>query len=288
VAQQRFGNAQVDGAQTFVTALDPVTGPDALRLEFSSGSFAALEQDAAVLVSQAEADAAGLATGDSVELVLPNGEQRRLEVGGVFATNQTVTGFVVALDTVTAAGAPDLDQYVYVALDDGADAAAVRDGLEAALAGYPVVTVKDRGEFTQETKDQVGQLLLLVNALLVLSIVIAVLGIVNTLALSVIERTREIGLLRAVGMGRGQLRRMVRLESVVISLYGAVLGLALGAVLGLSLVTALRTQGIEVVSVPGGRLLAFLVTAGLVGVLAAVWPARRAARLRVLDAIATA
>ena len=116
---------------------------------------------------------------------------------------------------------------------------------------------------------------------------IAVLGIVNTLALSVIERTREIGLLRAVGMSRRQLRRMVRLESVLIALYGSALGLGLGAVLGSSLTRALSDQGVTELVVPGGRLALFLALGAVIGVLAAVWPARRAARMEVLDAIAT-
>ena len=155
------------------------------------------------------------------------------------------------------------------------------------MAAYPVVALKDQAEFKAEQKQQVEQQLLLINALLVLSLLIAVLGIVNTLALSVIERTREIGLLRALGMVRSQLRRMVRLESVVISVYGAVMGVLLGTAFGVSLSRALAGQGITELAVPGGRLVAFLGIAGLIGVLAAVWPARRAARLRVLDAIAT-
>ena len=164
----------------------------------------------------------------------------------------------------------------------------MRSALEETVSAYPIVSLKDQTEFADEQKAQIDQLLLIINALLVLSVLIAVLGIVNTLALSVIERTREIGLLRAVGMGRSQLRRMVRLESVVISLYGATMGLVLGTVFGVTLTRALADQGIEVLSVPVGRLLVFLVIAGVIGVLAAVWPARRAAKLKVLDAIATA
>ena len=132
------------------------------------------------------------------------------------------------------------------------------------------------------------QLLLLINALLGLSVIIAVLGIVNTLALSVIERTREIGLLRAIGMDRRQLRSMIRLESVAISVYGAVFGLVLGTVFGVSLVQALADQGITQQVVPYGRMVLFLAIGALIGVLAAVWPARRAARLPGADALATA
>jgi len=123
--------------------------------------------------------------------------------------------------------------------------------------------------------------------MLALAVVIAVLGIVNTLALSVTERTREIGLLRAIGMSRRQLRRMIRLESVVMAIFGAVLGLIVGLGFGISLQRTLADDGISELRVPGVQLVIFLVVAALVGVLAAVWPARRAAKLDVLRAIAT-
>ena len=117
--------------------------------------------------------------------------------------------------------------------------------------------------------------------------IIAVLGIVNTLGLSVIERTREVGLLRAVGMSRRQLRSMIRLESVAISILGAVLGIGLGLIFGISLRRAMAGQGITVLSIPWTQLVVFVILAGLVGVLAAVFPARRAARMGVLRAITT-
>ena len=287
VMQQRFGTAQIDGATTFLTALDPDTLDATLTLDYVDGSTEGLRGDG-VLLSETEADAKGVGVGDRLEVLLPNGEQLDVAVGGVFAPNQAVGSVVVPLQAYEAAGGPALDQFVYVDVAADADAAAVRTALERTLADYPVVTLKDQGEFAEEQKGQIDQLLLVINALLVLSVLIAVLGIVNTLALSVIERTREIGLLRAVGMSRAQLRRMVRLESVVISVYGAVLGVVLGTVFGTSLVRALAGQGVNELVVPTGRLLVFLALAALIGVLAAVWPARRAARLQVLDAIATA
>jgi putative ABC transport system permease protein len=239
-----------------------------------------------LLVDEPTAESRGLAVGDVVPAVLPTGDTVDLTVGGVYEANGAVGPYVLSLETHAATGGTALDRYVYVDVDGDADAAAVRERIEASVASYPVVALKDQEEFAEEQRGQVGQLLLLINALLVLSVLIAVLGIVNTLALSVIERTREIGLLRAVGMDRSQLRRMVRLESVVISVFGAVLGLVLGSAFGISLTRALAGQGIEVLVVPGWRLALFLVIAALVGVLAAVWPARRAARLQVLEAIA--
>ena len=125
------------------------------------------------------------------------------------------------------------------------------------------------------------------TALLLLAVVVAILGIVNTLALSVIERTREVGLLRAIGLSRAQLRLMITLESVVIAVLGAVLGVVLGLGFGVALMYAVRDEGLEVISVPAGQLAVFLVLSVVIGVLAAVFPARRAARLDVLRAIAT-
>jgi len=163
----------------------------------------------------------------------------------------------------------------------------VRVGIDAVIADLPTVTLKDQAQFAAEQRAPVDQMLVLIYALLGLAVVIAVLGIINTLALSVIERTREVGLLRAVGFSRRQLRTMVRLESMVISLLGAVLGVGLGLVFGVALQRSQSSSGIEVLSVPFGQLLIFVVLAALVGVLAAVWPARRAARLDVLRAITT-
>jgi putative ABC transport system permease protein len=149
------------------------------------------------------------------------------------------------------------------------------------------VTLKDPGGYAAEQKEQIDLFLTIIYALLGLAIIIAVLGIVNTLALSVIERTREVGLLRAIGMQRRQLRRMIRLESVAIALLGAVLGMIMGVVFGVVLQRAIADQGIDVLSIPWVQLVIFVAISGLVGVLAALLPARRAARLDILTAIAT-
>ena len=155
------------------------------------------------------------------------------------------------------------------------------------MAGYPNVKIQDQSEFKTSIREQVNQLLYLVYALLGLAVVIAVLGIVNTLALSVVERTREIGLLRALGMDRRQLRRTVRWESVAISVYGALLGLLIGLLFGVALQRSLSDQGIATLGIPWVVIVTVVVLSVLVGVLAALWPARRAARLDVLSAIAT-
>jgi putative ABC transport system permease protein len=155
------------------------------------------------------------------------------------------------------------------------------------LTATPSLQLRDQTQFKQDQKRQINQVLIFVLALLVLSLVIAWLGIVNTLALSVFERTREIGLLRAVGMATRQVRRMVRLEAVVISVFGALLGVVLGLGYGAALVRALQSQGVDTTSIPWTQLIGYLVIGALAGVTAAWWPARRAAKLDVLRAIST-
>ncbi len=287
VLQERFTQVQLDGQATFAAAVDAATLDRGLTLEYRSGGSAGLA-GRGVLVDEPTAQARGWEVGDTVAAVSAGGQTAELTVGGVFAANQAVGSVVLSLETDAALGGQALDRYVYVVLADGTDAAAARAAVEGVVDAYPVVSLKDRDEFAGEQKAQVDQVLLLINALLVLSVVIAVLGIVNTLAMSVLERTREIGLLRAVGMGRRQLRRTVRLEAVLISVYGSVLGVGLGLVLGTALTRSLADQGIGELVVPGARVAGFLLLGALIGVVAAAWPARRAARMPVLDAVATA
>jgi putative ABC transport system permease protein len=285
VTQSRFGTARIDGEDAFFVAFDPATIGDALHVDVVSGDMTELASDG-LYVEEPVADENGWVVGQEVEFLLPNGEQRDLRVAGTYEPNEGMGSYVVSMDTFDGTGGAALDRYVYLTVADGA-AGAAREAIEEVVAAYPVVDLKDREEFKDEQRGQVDQLLMIINALLVLSVLIAVLGVVNTLVLSVIERTRELGLLRAIGMSRRQVRRMVRLESVVISVYGAALGLGLGTLLGVSLVGALESQGIARVVLPGGQLVGFLLVGALIGVVAAALPARRAGRLKVLEAIAT-
>jgi putative ABC transport system permease protein len=165
--------------------------------------------------------------------------------------------------------------------------AATSASLKAGLSSYPNLTVQTRAEFEKTQQASIDQLLGLVYALLALAILIALIGIVNTLMLSVFERTHEIGLLRAVGMRRRQIRAMIRSEAVILSVFGALIGIVVGTGLGVALAESLMQQGITDIVVPFSSLVVFLVLAALLGLVAATWPARRAARLNVLEAIAT-
>ncbi|MCZ7525684.1 MAG: ABC transporter permease [Acidimicrobiia bacterium] len=162
----------------------------------------------------------------------------------------------------------------------------VREAAEAALADFPNVEVFSRDEYRRQAERSIDVFLAVMLALLLLAVVIAVLGIVNTLVLSVVERTRELGLLRVVGMSRRQTRAMVRAEAVVVALMGGVLGVAIGLLWAWAMTEALRDQGISVMDVPVLQLLGFVALSAVSGVAAAVFPARRAARLDVLEAIA--
>jgi putative ABC transport system permease protein len=180
-----------------------------------------------------------------------------------------------------------LDGAILMTMAAGTDQASAKHSIEAALTDYPNVTVNTPADITREAQHSVDQLLGIVTALLLLAVVVAVLGIVNTLVLSVMERTRELGLLRAVGATRRQTRTVVRRESLLMSLLGAVTGLALGVGAGIALARALGDEGITTVSVPAPTLVVYFAVAVAVGMLAAVGPARRASRVDVLRAVTT-
>ncbi len=290
VVRQRVVRAELDGLGTQgVVGTDP-GGLATLEVDVVDGGPGADLAPGTVLLEEDWAADKGFGVGDELVVQVPTG-QESWRVAGTFADSPIVFFPVVAsIATLDAAGFTPQDNLVVVDADDDLDAAGrgtVQADLETVVADQPIVTVKDQTAFAAEQREPVDQFVLLIFALLGLALVIAVLGIVNTLALSVIERTREIGLLRAIGVTRGQLRWMVTLESVVISVLGAVLGVVLGVVFGIVLMYALRDEGLEVISVPIGQLGLFLALSVLIGMLAAVLPARRAARLDVLGAIAT-
>jgi putative ABC transport system permease protein len=282
VVRMRFQFLLINDEQSFATALDP-TAVEPLELNVLEGSGEM--RDRTVLLQEFYADEEGLAVGDNLDVEVPDGKQSWEVVGIVEDTPILFTGAVTTIATFDGAGFEPADNALIVYEEEGATG--VQDRLDEVVADLPVVTVLDQQEFAEERRASIDQFLLIIFALLGLALIIAILGIVNTLALSVIERTREVGLLRAIGLSRKQLRRMIRLESVVISLLGAVLGVAMGVVFGVLITYALRDEGLEVIRVPVLQLAVFFVLALVIGVLAAVLPARRAARLDVLKAIST-
>ena len=287
VSPTSYGEARFDGAASAYASVDPTTVEHVLDLNVTSGSVRDLGTDG-VLLTTAAATAHGWTVGDTVPVEFATGP-RDLTVRGVYDNN---TGFVesdyvISRATHEANASDRLDGSALVLVADGANQKAVQDRIAAALADHPDAKVLDRRGYEQEINGMVDRLLTFVQVMLLLSVIIALLGIVNTLALSVFERTRELGLLRAVGMTKAQVRAMVRWESVVISLIGAGVGAALGIGLGLALVQSLKGDGITEVAVPLAQVVAYVIAAALAGVLAAVGPSRSAAGVDVLKAVVT-
>jgi putative ABC transport system permease protein len=281
VTEVRATDATVAGAaHQNVDGVDPAAIGGFTDLGMRSGTVASLSSGE-LLVSQAAATGHGWHLGEAVRIQFGAYRVAELKIGGVFANVGPLSGYLVSNATFTADTGRQVDS-----VDLVRSAAGARASIQRALAGYPGAQLLNQAAFAKSRGAMLASLLNLVTALLVLAVIIALLGIVNTLALSVVERTRELGLLRAIGMRRGQLAQMIAAESVIIAIIGAVLGTALGLGLGAALADAFtRAQQATVVISPG-QIIAYIAAAAVAGVLAAIAPARRAAKLNVLDAIA--
>ena len=276
------GRIKLAGELVPVLVADPpaLAGPITLRVDSGTGALGPDE----LLIQRRTADELGWRVGSTVPGEYPDGATASFRLAGTFADNQLAASpFLIAPASYRPHAPSDLISLAYVDTDGNEP---TRRALEAALAPYPNIRLQDRDATKTQARNEIDQLLAVIIVLLALSILIAALGIVNTLALSVLERTREVGLLRAVGMSRRQLRRMVRYESVVIAVFGAALGLAIGVAFGWAMQRALARQGVDVLSIPVVQLTGYATAAVLIGVVAAIWPARRAARMDVLRAIA--
>lgn len=275
-----------DGAptETFVTTVDDAL-PEVVDLTFVEGGLDALDADS-VVVDRTTAEGSGVSVGDTVDLTFATGSGT-FEVVGIYEPAGFFTGYAATIEGLEAAGVRIGDTFVYVKASDAADLTALRSEIDGVLEGYPGVVVQSQAELKESVQTSINQVLAVIVALLGLAVFIAILGIVNTLYLSVLERTREIGMLRAVGTSRRQVRGMIVLEAVVIALFGAVLGVVLGVGFATALQRTVADLGIGVLSIPWTTLVIYLVIALVVGWLAALWPARRAARLDVLRAVTT-
>jgi putative ABC transport system permease protein len=285
VTEVRFGRARIGADAVSIVGATAATGFNAFNLTLVRGDAGALAKGQ-LLIDEKAADTRHLAIGQPVELLWQAGGRQTITVGGVYETNQFAGQYTVGLDSFDRFSTARTDALATVNLVPGADVPAVRSALDAIAKDVPTITVADQTEFKKQARDQIGQALAIIDGLLALAIIIAALGILNTLALSVIERTREIGLMRAIGTTRPQLRRLIRIEAVIVALFGAVLGVVLGTGFGIALVHALKSQGIDSLALPWTTMGACFVLAGVIGVVAAILPARRAARMDVLKAIA--
>ncbi|KMS81611.1 membrane protein [Streptomyces leeuwenhoekii] len=281
-----------DGAKddSGVTAADPTYAQD-LRRPTTAGSLADAYATDAMSVGSDYADQHGVRVGDTVTVAFEGGKTAKLKVAAITDDDTAIDQGARYISITTMQKYLPADRIppnaiLFAKARDGQEEQAYA-ALKKALDPYPQYQVRDQTDYKQELKDQIGQLLNLVYGLLALAIIVAVLGVVNTLALSVVERTREIGLMRAIGLSRRQLRRMIRLESVVIALFGALLGLGLGMGWGTTAQKLLALEGLNVLDIPWPTIIGVFIGSAFVGLFAALIPAFRAGRMNVLNAIAT-
>ncbi|MCY0934732.1 ABC transporter permease [Streptomyces sp. H34-S4] len=273
-----------------IGAHDPTYAKD-VRRKMVAGEHAAAYAPGSMSVGSEYATKHQVKLGDELTVAFTGGRTVKLKVAGITSDDSNLDKGMKYISTAVAEANVPADKLprpfmLLATAKDGQDDAAYK-AVKADLAEYPQYQVLNQTDYKQALKDQVGQLLNVVYALLALAIIVAVLGVVNTLALSVVERTREIGLMRAIGLSRRQLRRMIRLESVVIALFGALLGLGLGMGWGATAHQLLALQGMKILEIPWPTILGVFAGSALVGLLAALVPAFRAGRMNVLNAIAS-
>jgi putative ABC transport system permease protein len=283
VTSLRVTDALFDGDPTQLASLDADTVEQTFDLDVVEGSVTDLTADG-LAVSEDYAEEQGWELGTVVPITLADGVERELTVQAIYASG----GFsdqLVDHAAVAVPGATPIDSELFVKVAGGVEDDAARRAIESVTASAANAEVQSRPEYSEERAAQIDTLLGLGYALLALAVVIGVLGIANTLALSIVERTRELGLLRAIGMTRSQVRSTVHWESVIIALFGTALGLTVGIVFGWAVVAALAEEGITTLVVPVSSLAMAALLAVVAGVGAALLPARRAARLDVLTAL---
>jgi putative ABC transport system permease protein len=284
VSPMRFGLwRNAEGSERQLISVDPVSLEQVFVTDVQSGSLTDLAGGGVMLQTDAAADLE-VAVGDSITMEFPLTGTEQVPVVATFA-GEGLSNYLISTDAFEDRFSQKLDFMVFVNLEDTVELAAGRAAVERVLEPYPNVELSDQAEFIESQKAQIDVLLTIINALLLLAILIALLGIANTLALSIFERKRELGLLRAVGMTRRQVRRMIRWEAVITALYGALLGLVLGIVLGWAVVTALSDEGLNF-GFPFQLLTTYVIAAAIGGVVASIWPSFRGARTNVLEAIA--
>ncbi|WP_031007203.1 ABC transporter permease [Streptomyces sp. NRRL F-5727] len=277
-------------SQEWLAATEPAYARD-LRREVASGDLAAAYGPGAMSVGSDYATAHGVRVGDTLSVAFAHGSTAKLKVAAITLDSGNVDNGAMYTNVTTARAHVPAERMpapvlLLASARDGQQEAAYAS-LKEALAAYPQYKVSNQADYKEALQKQVGQLLNIVYGLLALAIVVAILGVVNTLALSVVERTREIGLMRAIGLSRRQLRRMIRLESVVIALFGALLGLGLGMGWGTAAQRLLALEGFGVLEIPWPTIVTVFVGSAFVGLFAALVPAFRAGRMNVLNAIAS-
>lgn len=286
VTGYRMAPAMVDGSSTNLTSADPGEMQRIVDFGVTAGSLDDLHAHEIAVYDEVASDR-GWTIGQRIPVQFAETGTQPFTMVATFSERGSMGDYFVGLEAYDANVTERFDFQVLMSVADGTSTADARAAVESLAAAYPQGEVQDRDEYTEAQTANLDTILNLIYALLALAVFIALLGIANTLALSILERTRELGLLRAVGMTRSQLRSTVRYESVIIALLGTTLGLAIGAGFGWAIVKALEGEGLDTFTIPVSQLAVVTVIAALAGVGAAALPARRAARLDVLGAITT-
>ncbi|HEU4656473.1 MAG TPA: FtsX-like permease family protein [Capillimicrobium sp.] len=290
VSAIRFSTSRVEGVsgKSSVSSVDPETLPRVFDNGWEQGSartWSTLDGDGVVL-TQGYAEDHDLAVGQRLRVTTPTGKHLELTVRGIADDDSGLLADLTVSNALAAADFGETQDSIVFLGTDPADEQRVQDSVSALLErAYPVAEVLTLDEFKDQQAGQINQLLVLIYVLLSLAVIVSLFGIVNTLVLSIYERTRELGMLRAIGTSRRQVRTMIRYEAVITSLIGAVIGIALGVLFGIAVAQALADDGFKF-ALPVGTLIVLLVLGMVAGVLAAIGPARRASKLDVLEALA--
>jgi putative ABC transport system permease protein len=284
VTSLRFFDAKVDNSTTQASAVDPANIERGVELDLRAGKITGLGAHE-VAVQADTAKAKNLHVGDTITMFFPETGNQQLKVVAVYGTKEPIGDYAISMQAFDANIAAHVDNDVVVSSASGVSQERARQAVENVLKDYPTAELMTKSQFKGSMASEIDKILNLVYVLLAMALVIALFGIANTLALSVFERTREFGLLRAVGMSRAQVRSTVRWESVLIALLGTTLGTAIGLGFSWALVHALQDKGFNTFAVPAQQLGVIVVFAALAAVAAAALPARRAAKLDMLQAI---
>jgi putative ABC transport system permease protein len=286
VSPFRQAGVRIGGGLTFIAGIDPTSAGEVIDVPFEAGSWEALSRPGTVLIHKGPARAQGLDVGDDLTVTFARTGKQELEVVGIYSDNRLLGDYTTSLGDYEENVAEQLDFLVFVRAADDVPVEVARGTLEEIAGEFPNIEIDDQAQFKEEQNRLIDQVFGIVLVLLVLSVIISSFGIANTLALSIYERVRELGLLRAVGMQRRQLGWMIVLEAVIVSLLGAALGIVIGILFGWAMQLALADLGVSAFAVPWGLLIVFAVVAAILGLIASIVPAIRASRIKVLDAIA--
>lgn len=286
VTPVRAGGGLVDGDRKAFGAIEPVAFEQLVDPDLKDGTISGLGKNEVLVHSDPAADL-GLKIGSVVDVTWQNGAAGQLTVAGIYG-DATFGNWLISIDTLAGiSDAPARDFFIIGRLKDGVDPAVGDKAVAAALADFPQADLQTNAEFRASQEAQINQLLVVISMLLAFAIVIAIVGISITLALGVFERTREIGLLRVVGMNKRQTRRSVRWEAVIVSMFGALVGVVLGTFLGVVLSLAVPDELISKLAFNPAIIGLILVGAVVAGLFAALYPSYKAANMNILEAIAT-